>query len=136
MSYRNGVRVAAALAAALAVSYAAHAVAGPSGLKARGRAARQANVFCLSANYTGYLSETLTINGVQYRVAPETAIYVVGQGLQPLGMMVYNRSVYIAGERRGKNLLVRSIVVRPAVSDAPSDGRPDAGKVTDPNPPM
>jgi hypothetical protein len=50
-------------------------------------------------------------------------------------MMVFNRSIYISGEKRGKNVLVHNIMVRPAVSEAgSSSGRPDCGKVDGPVP--
>lgn len=135
MSRLNRGTVIAAAAALVALVFATGAAAG-AGLKAKGRG--PANVFSLSAKYTGYLSETITVNGVRYPVDPAATIYVVGQGVVPQGMMVYNRSIYLAGERKGKSMLVKSIVVRPMEGESRNSGggRPDVGKVTDRNPPM
>ncbi len=134
MSFRSGATLVVALAAVVALMSAADVSAGNAGLKGKARGPKKDKSFSLSAQYTGYLGESLKINNVKYAVAPETKIHMLGQGLVPLGTMVLNRSIYISGEREGKSMLVRTIIVRPAVTDADDSG--SCGVVTDPHPPM
>jgi hypothetical protein len=136
MNRRINVHLVAAAVVVLGLSLAADLSAGQAGLKAKGKARgpRAAATFSLSTQYTGYLGETIQIGSVRYPVAPTATVYVLGEGLVPLGMSVVNRSIYLSGVRHGKGFTVHSIVVRPAVSGTDDSG--GCGKVTDPNPPM
>lgn len=127
MRHRIGVHVWAAIAAVLALSLAADACAARGGSKGRARAARRAQTFTLSADYTGYLGGTMVIHGVTYSVAPDAPVYVLGEGLVAQGQAVANRSVFLAGERTGSVSLVRAIIVRPAASEAEGAGTGGGG---------
>ena len=102
------------------------------------RSSRHADSFSLSTEYTGYLSGSLMINLVTYPVADDVAVYVIGEGIVPSGMMVVGRSIYVAGERHGRDYLIRTIVVRPSSteSEETDDSKPVVGVVGDPAPPM
>ncbi len=123
MSHRIGVNLLAATALLLALSLAADVDAGKTGPKAKARAPRQNTTFSLSTNYTGYIGETLQIGRVRYTVAPDASLYVIGEGAAPLGKMVLNRYLYIAGERSGNSFVVRTIIVRPAATDTEAAGQ-------------
>ena len=138
MRSRTGTMLLGAVVAALVLLPAADANAGRSGLRGKARSSHQNDTFSLSTEYTGYLSESLVIDLVRYPVADDATVYVIGEGPVPLGMMVYSRSIYVAGERHGKDYLVRTIVVRPNVSESEQsdDSKPSVGVVSDPAPPM
>lgn len=134
MSFRSGANLVVALAAVVALASAADVSAGKAGLKGKARDKQKDVTFSLSAEYTGYLSESLKIGNVRYAVAPNATVYMIGEGPAALGAMVLNRSIYISGERQGKTMVVQSIIVRPAAANTDDSG--GCGVVTDPHPPM
>jgi len=127
MNKRSVLTSVAVLAAVVSLSVASPAEAG-KGMKANKKNSKQAsNDFSLSTAYTGYLSEVLTINNAAYTVSPNACVYVLGEGPVPAGMMVYNRSIFVSGERVNGQSVVQSIIVLPMVAD--SGTTPTAGEV-------
>ncbi len=125
------------LVAAVALLLLSPAGASGAGLRSWMRGPHHTDTFSLSTEYTGYLSGSLMINLVTYPVADDAAVYVIGEGAVPLGMMVVGRSIYVAGERHGKNYLIRTIVVRPSAESVETDdSKPVVGVVSDSAPPM
>ncbi len=131
MSKRTVLKSMAALAAVISVSLASPVDAG-QGMKAKGHK-KASNDFSASGQYTGYLSDVLKLNNKSFIVAPDVTVYVIGEGPAPAGTMVYDRSVYLSGERQGDKSVVHSIIVLPVVADA-GDSSPKAGEVA-PNTP-
>lgn len=127
MSKRTVVTSIAAVAALISLSLASPADAA-RGMKGTKKHAPSSD-FSVSTQYTGYLSEVLQINNTPYVVAPNVMVYVLGEGPAPQGMMVYNRSIYVSGERQGNKSIVRSIIVLPVVADAGTANPPTAGEV-------
>lgn len=127
MSKRTVLMSMAAAAALVSLTLASPADAG-KGMKAKGRNKGQSNDFSASGQYTGYLSDVLKLNNKSYIVAPDVTVYVIGEGPAPAGSMVYDRSVYLSGERQGDKSVVHSIIVLPVVADA-GDSSPSAGEV-------
>jgi hypothetical protein len=117
----------AALAAALLLSQVAEVGAARAKPRNAPRPLRDSQSFALSADYTGYIGRILRIDGVDYRVSPDAAVYVIGAGVGSQGMLIHDASLYLAGERVGGNLLVRSIIVRPMSRDVRGQGGRDAG---------
>lgn len=121
MRTRFAVLLCAALVAGAALP---SADAAPSRTKAASRPARAANTFALSTQYTGMISGDLLIDGVRYTLAPNAPVYVIGTGPVSQGVVVNARYIYLSGERRGGQAIVRSVIVRPdsrGGSDRPGD---------------
>lgn len=131
MSKRTVLMSMAAAAALVSLTLASPAEAG-KGMKAKGRNKSQSSDFSTSGQYTGYLSDVIKLNDKSYIVAPDVAVYVIGEGLAPAGTMVYDRSIFVSGERQGNKSIVHSIILLPAVADA---GPPSAGELA-PNTPQ
>lgn len=132
MSKRTVLMSMAAAAVLVSLTLASPADAG-KGMKAKGRNKGQSTDFSASGQYTGYLSDVLKLNNKSYIVAPDVTVYVIGEGPAPAGSMVYDRSIYLSGERQGDKSVVHSIIVLPVVADADGSS-PSAGEVA-PNTP-
>ena len=91
------------------------------------RPAAQPGTFSRSATYSGYVSGTIRIGDVEYRISPTASIYVVGEGAKEPGFAVTNASLYLAG-RKGPGLTVTSVVVLPGGPPG-SERRLEAGSV-------
>lgn len=100
--------------------------AGGSAEVDRGRAGsrwiRQAATFAVSAEYTGYIGGTMLIDGVEYRVAPNASIYVVGEGPVRGGVVAHGASLFLSGERYGQVGYVRNVIVRRSTQNAGARG--------------
>lgn len=127
MSKRTVLMSVAAAAALVSLTLASPADAG-KGMKAKGRNKSQSSDFSASGQYTGYLSDVLQLNNKSYIVAPDVTVYVVGEGPAPAGTMVFDRSVFLSGERQGDKSVVHSIILLPVVADA-GGSSPSAGEV-------
>jgi hypothetical protein len=121
----------AAILAAIVLATATDAGAASSDLKdARGKAGAMAapKTFSFSTEYSGFLGGNLLVDGVVYKVATDASVYVIGQGLVDDGFAVSKRTIHVTGEQRGKVALVRSIIVRPAVTPVNDIGQsPNVG---------
>jgi hypothetical protein len=116
MSHAIIARVTTAVLCAALLTFAVAAAAWPGDGRSRAVRLDENKTFTVSAEYSGYLSGEIMMHGRLYRLAPGTRAYVVGEGMRPLGFMVNRRSVFLAGEYRGRVPVVHSIVVRRAAN--------------------
>ncbi len=72
--------------------------------------------FSVSMEYTGRVGDDMVIGGVRYRIGKNVPVYVVGQGATFQGVTVTRQSIFLAGEMRGSDAIVKSVIVRPATT--------------------
>jgi hypothetical protein len=88
----------------------------------------KAKPFSFSTGYSGPLTgDYMLIEGRQYQ-ASDAAVYLIGKGLVEEWMMVNDRFIYVAGERKGGRAVVHTVIVRPPGEDMEERG--DRSKYT------
>ena len=85
----------------------------------------KSNTFSISGTYTGTIGGKISIRGKNVWITKNTAVYVVGDGLEK-NPFVTNGSVYVSGVTKRGNLVAKMVVVRPAKSRSSIGLRPPA----------
>jgi hypothetical protein len=90
----------------------------------RGDVLLKAQPISVSGAYTGPLRGLIVLDGVPYRLAADATLYEVGRGPIPLGSVIDNRMLCLAGVRVRGTVVVTNVLVRPAPDVARSGGDP------------
>jgi len=114
MSTRRNIALCSALAAVVLALGVSSARADRESGKRRLWDTDRERTFAFSIEHSGRIGDDMVIEGVRYRMSRNLSVYFVGQGVQPQGVQVSKSVIYLAGQMRGNDGIVSTVIVRPA----------------------